>query len=108
MNINWFSFYHKMRIISGIALALSLAMLGLDLLLGTDNMFDTSPFDAVPYVATSLVAIILSWLMEVKYKAYRDVPEVSTKKQRTIYGIIGISIILLFAAFLIYLPLISA
>jgi hypothetical protein len=107
MNINWFSFYHKLRIISGIALTLSVIMLGFYLLLGTDNMFGTSPSDATPSMAVSLAATILSWLMEVKYKAYRDTPDTSTKKERTIYGIIGISIIILFAAFVACLPLLS-
>lgn len=107
MNINWFSFYHKMRIISGIALTLSSIMLAFYLLLGTNNMFGTSPSDAIPYIIASLSAIIFSWLMEVKHETQRDIPETSTKKERTIYGIIGISVILLFAMLVACLPLIS-
>jgi YbbR domain-containing protein len=96
-----------MRIISGIALTLSSIMLAFYLFLGTNNMFGTNPSDAMPYIIASLSATIFSWLIEVKYEAHRDVPETSTKKERTIYGIIGISIILLFAALVVCLPLIS-
>lgn len=96
-----------MRIISGIALTLSLIMLAFYLLLGTNNMFGTNPSDAIPYIIASLSAIIFSWLMEVKYEAHRDIPEISTKKERTIYGIIGISVILLFAALIACLPFIN-
>lgn len=96
-----------MRIISGIALTFSLIMLAFYLFLGTDNMFGTSPSDTIPYISASLSAIIFSWLMEVKYKAHRDIPETSTKKERTIYGTIGISVIILFAVLVAALPLIG-
>lgn len=69
-------------------------------------MFGTSPYDSVPYTAIASIATAFAWLMMVKYKALRNIPDMTTKKEGRIYGIIGISFILLFLLLIITLPLI--
>lgn len=106
MNINWYSFYHKIRTLSIIALTLCLLNVIFDIYLGENNMFGTSPYDSVPYLIIAFIATVFSWLMVIKHKDLRDVPEITTKKERKIYSVIGISLILLFLLFAITLPLI--
>lgn len=106
MNINWYSFYHKIRTLSITALALCLLNLIFDIYLGENNMFGTSPYDSVPYAAIAFIATAFSWMMVIKYKALRDIPETATKKARDLYSIIGISLIILFLVLVLSLPLI--
>ena len=99
MNINWYSFYHKIRTLSSIALALCLLNVIVDIYLGEDNMFGTSPYYSAPYLITAFIATAFSWMMMIKYKPLRDVPETDTKEARRVYGVIGISLILFFLLF---------
>jgi hypothetical protein len=78
-----------------------------DIYLGENNMFGTSPYDSVPYVAIAFIATVFSWLMVIKYKALRDIPETTTKKAGNLYSIIGISLIVLFLVLVLSLPLIT-
>lgn len=103
MNINWYSFYSKIRILCIIALALSLLSGIFDILLGENNMFGTSPYDSVPYIVVTLIATALSWLMVIKYKSYRGIPEVTSKNASRLYGTISLVLIALFILCFYYL-----
>ena len=96
MNINWYSFYSKIRILCIIALALSLLSGIFDISLVENNMFGTSPYDSVPYIVITLIATALSWLMVIKYKSYRGIPEVTSKNASRLYGTIALVLIALF------------
>lgn len=104
MNINWYSFYDKISSISVTLLILGLFILTPFLINDDNNFFDTSWF--IPYLVITFVVTVFSWLMTIKYKALRHVPETTTKQAGRLYGVIGISLILLFFLFLIALPLI--
>ena len=96
MNINWYSFYSKIRILCIIALALGLLSGIFDISLGENNMFGTSPYDSVPYIVIILIATALSWLMVIKYKSYHGTPEVTSKNASRLYGTIALVLIALF------------
>lgn len=110
MNINWYTFYHKLGTISGTVLIIGLLMLlpfvefNSDNTITIDNM--TSMGRIVPFLVFMFVLTAFSWLMARKYKHLRNVPEITTKKESKLYSTIGISLILLFTLFLITLPLI--
>lgn len=103
MNINWYSFYYKIRILCIIALALSLLRCAFDIALGEDNMFGTHPYDSVPYVLITFIATVLSWLMVKKYKSYRGITEVTSKNASRLYGTIALVLIALFILCFYYL-----
>jgi hypothetical protein len=107
MNINWYSFYHKIRTLSIIALTLCLLSVVVDIYLGEDNMFGTSPYDSVPYAVIAFLVSAFSWMMVIKYKSHRGVPEVTSKKASRLYGTIAIVLIAIFLLALAILPRIA-
>lgn len=104
MNINWYSFYHKIRTLSIIALTLCLLNVILDIYLGEDNMFGTSPYDSVPYLIIAVIATAFSWTMVIKYESHRNIPEITSKKASRLYGTIAIVLIAIFLLALAILP----
>lgn len=96
MNINWYSFFHKIRTLSIISLVLSLLSTAFNVFLnigGQTNMFGIGPYDSVPWAAISFLAMAFSWMLVIKYEHLRDVPDVTTKKQSKLYGTIAIILI---------------
>lgn len=104
MNINWYSFYHKIRTLSIIALTLCLLNVAFDIYLGEDNMFGTSPYDSVPYLIIAFIATAFSWMMVIKYASHRDIPEITSEKASRLYGTIAIVLIVIFLLALAILP----
>ena len=94
MNINWYSFFYKIRILCIIALTLSLLRASFAYIV-ENNMFGISLYDSVPYIFITSIATAVSWLM-MKYKAYRGIPEVTSKNASRIYGTIALVLIALF------------
>ena len=101
MTINWYDFFHKIRTISGILVVFDL--LWLPIIIIPDNMFDTTGY--VPSLIIKFIVFIFSWFMLRKFKLLKNVPDVSTKKTRRLYSVIGISLMLAFV--LLYLLLVK-
>ena len=102
MNINWYSFFYRIRILCIIALAISLLKFCFDFSLGEDKTFGTTPFGSVPYVIMTSIATILAWLMVIKNKSYRGITEVTSKDNSRLYGTIVIVLIASFVLLFLY------
>lgn len=97
MTINWYDFFHKIRTISGILVVFDLLWLPIIIIPG--GMIDSTGY--VPYLIVKFIVFIFSWFMLRRFKLLKNIPDVSSKKTRRRYSVIGVSVMLAFV--LLYL-----
>lgn len=103
MNINKHTLWHNIRTFSTGFFIIGLIPFPF-VFMGPSNSSNTNIYFS--YLFISLAGIIVAQLMVVKYKAYEETTD-KRKKQQTLYGIIGVSLILLFVLSVALLPVLS-